>query len=75
MSDSYEYDDMRELVENQNSPRMYVVNNNTTVMSQNERRLLFVKNRINEIKKEEQSDYYDKLLLKFNNELIELEKN
>lgn len=80
------YDDMKELAEKmfKNSaqlrtaqlsstpPKIPVVN--TTEMSQNERRILFVKNRIKEIEKEEKSDYYDKLLLKFNNELIELEK-
>ena len=76
MSDSDMYDDMKEMTEkmfeNPTRPNMSIIN--ITGMSQNERRILFVKNRIKEIEKEEKSDYYDKLLLKFKNELIELEK-
>lgn len=86
MSDSDGYDDLRDLAEEmfKNSTRLSTTQLssdpltlpvvNITGMSQNERRILFVKNRIKEIEKEEKSDYYDKLLLKFKNELIELEK-
>ena len=86
MSDSDGYDDLRDLAGEmfKNSTRLSTTQLssdpltlpvvNITGMSQNERRILFVKNRIKEIEKEEKSDYYDKLLLKFKNELIELEK-
>tara|TARA_B100001059_G_C17627434_1_gene472667 strand:- start:447 stop:698 length:252 start_codon:yes stop_codon:yes gene_type:complete len=75
------YDDFRDLNEEmfKNSaqlssvpPKMSEVN--ITGMSQNERRILFVKNRIKEIETEEKNKYNNKLLLKFKNELIELEK-
>ena len=76
MSDSDMYDDMKEMTEkmfeNPNTPNMYMIN--ITGMSQNERRILFVKNRIKEIETEEKNKYNNKLLLKFKNELIELKK-
>lgn len=80
------YDDMKEMTEKmfKNSTRLSTTQLssdpltlpvvNITGMSQNERRILFVKNRIKEIETEEKNKYNNKLLLKFKNELIELEK-
>jgi len=79
------YDDMKEMTEKmfKNSTRLSTTQLssdpltlpvvNITGMSQNERRILFVKNRIKEIETEEKNKYNNKLLLKFKNELIELE--